>query len=257
MEAIRETYDKDADFTTLVNNIRDRIERLESVKRKAAQAEPTNPWQKAKEYLDWRRTEQNHPGLDSVIAWVDFLANRNEELEKQLATRSTDKAEADPWRLAKENVADWLKREHEWDRPMVAQYVRHLEADNAKQSARIAEQNEWLEEWDKVAWKILPGFDAPPNPSHVDKRVEELKSLVVEFQQNVESERSEKNGLLIETALKRDEIAGLRRIIAELESRPVPPLDPKRVYATWIQTQGQRSAWADAEPYPLAGDDQK
>lgn len=60
---------------------------IEAEKRKAAQTEPTDPWKKARDYLDWRRTEQNHPGLDSVIAWVDFLAKRNEELEEELAAR--------------------------------------------------------------------------------------------------------------------------------------------------------------------------
>ncbi len=176
-------------------------------------------------------------------------------------------AEADPWAKTKKVVNHWLHQPPTPDAGWVARLVLHLEADNAKQSARIAEQNEWLEEWDKVAWKILPCFAAPPNPSHVDKRVEELKSLVVEFQQNAESERSEKNGLLIETALKRDEIAGLRRIIAELEARPIPPLDPLTTVATackWMASQGDK-VWAgyivehyqagNAGIYPLAGDE--
>lgn len=44
MEAIRETYDKDADFTTLVNNMRDKIARLEA---------EADPWREAKEVLKY------------------------------------------------------------------------------------------------------------------------------------------------------------------------------------------------------------
>jgi hypothetical protein len=65
--------------------------------------------------------------------------------------------------------------------------------------------------------------------------------------------------------LKRDEIAGLRRIIAELEARPIPPLDPKQVVATACKVIAKENlGWAsvlmgyfktgDAGIYPLAGE---
>jgi hypothetical protein len=244
------------------------------------EAEAADPWADAKRIVShWQDCpESNYGHTQVVVEYVHHLEADNAKLKAEIDTLKAephadengyivfpdDKAEANPWREAQ----NWVLAEfvHLGGPAPAALYVQHLEADNAKQAARIAEQNEWLEEWDKVAWKILPGFDAPPNPSHVDKRVEELKSLVVEFQQNAESERSEKNGLLIETALKRDEIAGLRRIIAELESRPIPPLDPKRVIATACKVIAKENPHnaayimqlyqaGDAGIYPLAGDE--
>jgi hypothetical protein len=38
--------------------------------------------------------------------------------------------------------------------------------------------------------------------------------------------------------------------VAELEARPVPPLNPRRVYATYWHMRGAVE-WADVEPYPL------
>jgi hypothetical protein len=160
-------------------------------------------------------------------------------------------AEADPWRLAKENVADWIKREHEWDRPMVAQYVRHLEADNAAKDAAIArlvteaekaerevremsqECQDRGKERDEALARIAELENQPEfNPGdyatakealwHWRNNGDELQKEIAEYVLFLLAGISQRN---------RREMESQKRI-AELEARPVPPLDPKRVIAT-------------------------
>ena len=102
----------------------------------------------------------------------------------------------------------------------------------------------------------------------VDRIIEKIESRIATLEAEANPWREAQDWVLAEFVhlggpapvaryvqhLEADNAAKAARI-AELEARPVPPLDPKRLYATWIQTQGQRAAWADAEPYPVAGDE--
>lgn len=128
-------------------------------------------------------------------------------------------AEADPWRAAK-NIVDGIEKGKDCLRPAQVEHARYTrwlerqvesrdevngflvreaneeEAAKTAAEARIAELKEELTEWNVVAADILPNHQGPL-PSHVNRRVKELQAR-----------------------------------IAELEARPVPPLDPKRVIAT-------------------------
>jgi len=140
--------------------------------------------------------------------------------------RDLSESEANPWAEAK----DWVDSEynHLGGGPSpVARYVRHIEAENAalREEVRLSHI-----ERDEHAAAVKAR----------DRGIEQQKAQIAQL------ESGEKSDSLV--------IRGLRMKIAELEAQPVPPLDPKRVYATWIQTQGHRAAWADAEPYPVAWD---
>jgi hypothetical protein len=229
MEAIRETYDKNADFTTLVNNIRDRIAKLE--------AEAADPWADAKKLIDvWERADGSiHSAPKIATAYVRHLEaelesaknceiDENGHFVREIAEAEAyadesghivfpdDKAGADPWREAKEDVEYAIKH---LDMRHIGDYIRHLEADNAKQAARI---------------------------------------------------------VALENDLKGETLAGqiirddLKARIAELEARPVPPLDPKRVIATACKVIAKTEPYyagiimqmcqaGDAGIYPLAGDE--
>jgi hypothetical protein len=176
-----------------------------------------------------------HLGSTPLAAIHADVGNRIERLEAEAA---------DPWEKAREAAKLHLANGGH-NVKSVAKWAFHLEGKNAElQTELLCEQ--------------IDG----------GKVYADLKARIAELEQAVESERSEKNGLLIETALKRDEIAGLRRIIAELEARPVPLLDPKRVIATACKVIAHEDSFTsrhlmrlfdvgDAGIYPLAGDDQK
>lgn len=124
--------------------------------------------------------------------------------------------EADPWREAKSRVEDLEGMEFHWDRE-VARYVRHLEAENARLTARVDE----LESQNDKFTSQIGRLQASALAKHV---------------QDVYAER--------------DRLAAR---VAELENT-VPPLEPTRVYATWCKMLGIKQ-WMDrdAEPYLLAG----
>lgn len=136
-------------------------------------------------------------------------------LETKLAKLKAEAA--DPHREAKQTIDRWERKEKSEHLDRVARYVRHLEDRNAA-------MKEALDEWDIVAWKILPGHDSPPLPSHVLRRHEELRQHAI-----------------------------------ELEKMPVPPLDPKRVHRTAMHLKFRPDidlgGWPDLLPYPLEGEE--
>jgi hypothetical protein len=135
-----------------------------------------------------------HLGSTPLAAIHADVGTRIERLEAEAA---------DPWADAKR----WVDEEfqHFGAQHCAARYVRHLEAENAKQAAKIAE-------------------------------------LEHSYQCEV-----------VDGGAVRDQ---LKARIAELEARPVPPLDPKRVAKTYYAHKLSYYDTADlGEPYPLKGGD--
>ena len=227
------------DYLDKMRSIESRIARLEA---------EADPWRKAKSAVEYFRGFADHKRAEhNVVAYIDHLEAENAKLKAENESfksceidenghfvRNLSEAEPhadekghivipddsdkepDLFAGTKATASEWYDLPHPCVESSVAFYVRHLEADNAKQAAKI---------------------------------------------------------VALENDLKGETLAGqiirddLKARIAELEARPVPPLDPKRVIATAckIIAKGSGETTAaflmqyyqagDAGIYPLAGDE--
>jgi hypothetical protein len=196
---------------------------------------------------------------------------------------------ADPWADAKR----WVDEEfqHFGAQHCVAGYVRHLEAENAKQAARIAELGRTAQEWGRAgnhrseSSLIVPDdlrtridvyeeriaeLEARPVPPLDAKRVLSTASIIARKWGRDESfiEECEFLAAFDEHGMEIPyEVVGFPNLPPVKAFRPVPPLDPKRVIATACKVIAaigdkflaaclmQRFKAGDAGIYPLAGDE--
>jgi hypothetical protein len=213
-------------------------------------------------------------------------------------------AEADPWADAKRVANHWLHQPPTPDAGWVARLVLHLEADNAKLKAEIdtlkaephadenghivfpdkkAEANPWREAQDWVLAEFVHLGGPAPVALYVQHLEadnaalrEEVRLSHIERDEHAAAVKARDRGIeqqkariaQLESGEKSDSlvIRGLRMKIAELEARPVPPLDPKRVIATACKVIAKKTPFfasvimqgyqaGDAGIYPLAGNE--
>ena len=214
------------------------------------------------------RHELRSLGLCSVDKVIEKIESRIAKLEAEAA---------DPWADAKRIVSHWqdCPESNYGHTQVVVAYVDHLEADNAKQAAKIvALENDLKGETlagqiirDDLKARIaelenLPEFN-PGDYAMAKKALwhwrdegDELQKEIAEYVLFLLAGISQRN---------RREMESQKRI-AQLEARPVPPLDPKRVIATACKVIAKDDPHAagyllqvmkagDAGIYPLAGDE--
>lgn len=143
-----------------------------------------------------------HLGGTPLAAIYADVSNRVEKLEAE---------QADPWREAKTVVGEWIDGFNFNTRHgQVAYYARHLESENERLAARVTE------------------LEARPVPPLDPRRVHKT-AMVIKHTPGIDISGwpDTKPYPLAESENER-----LAARVAELEARPVPPLDPKRVYMT-------------------------
>lgn len=148
-----------------------------------------------------------------------YIVRAIEKVEGEI--KQIERDQADPWRDAK----DWVKMDyvHRGGEHPVARYVRHLEADNAKLKAEN-ESYKACQVDENGHWEN----DATETEADPWRRA---KSAVEYFRGFAGHKQAEHDVVAYVDHLEAENAAKAKRI-DDLESRPVPPLDRKRVIAT-------------------------
>jgi hypothetical protein len=244
---------------------------------KIAQLEAeANPWAEAKGWISSWQGQGDYPVVVSYVRHLEaeLESAKNCEIDENghfvreiveaepcadenghiVFPTESDK-EPDLFAGTKATVSEWYDLPHPCVEWCVAFYVRHLEADNTRLKSEIdalkAEPHA-----DENGHIVFPDEKAEADPWREAKDwvLAEFVHLggpapVALYVRRLEAENSAKAAR-----------------IAELESRPVPPLDPKRVIATACKVIAKTEPYyagiimqmcqaGDAGIYPLAGDE--
>lgn len=149
---IHRKYGQDTPGQT-IDHIEKRIEELE--------AEQADPWPGLQAFIDH---ELRQPCPHVAARYVRHVEKHNAKL-----------------RLANDLLVDSANQVMR-EKDDLAKKCSELEAKNAKLQEGVASLKEEGHAWEKVAWKILPGYDSPPRPSHVLRRFEELRDHAIELE---------------------------------------------------------------------------